>query len=237
MLLPELATGATAGDDRGWVLTHLSGCAQCRRELDQLTTTADALLTLAPSVEPPPGFEGAVLAGLRMPVASGDAASPGPVRAARWRLPRWFTLRRTVAGLAFALALCLAAAGGALVVHSRAAEDRRLAEQYRTTLTIGDGRYLRAARLTTGDGRDAGTVFLYRGNPSWVMVAVTAAPRDGSFAMLAIDRQGAAHRVGTCRITNGAGTYGVQLPLTVAEISQIQLRSVDPPELVLTGTT
>jgi hypothetical protein len=69
------------------------------------------------------------------------------------------------------------------------------------------------------------------------MVAVTAAPKDGSFAMLAIDRHGATHRVGTCRITNGTGTYGVPLPLRVDDVGQIQLRSLDPPELVLTGTT
>jgi hypothetical protein len=132
ILLPELASGAIAGDDRAWTLIHLNGCPHCHGELDRLMTAADTLLTLAPSVEPPPGFEGAVLAGLHRPAPSGE-------------------------GLAFAVALCVAAAGGATAVHTGTADDRRLAEDYRNTLAVGDGRYLRAARLTTGDGRDTGS--------------------------------------------------------------------------------
>ena len=219
-LLPELATGAAAGDDRAWALDHVSRCHDCRRELDQLTTTADAVLLLAPSVDPPPRFESTVLARL-------DAAATPPPRR------RLLARRRVVAALAFAVSMLVAAGGGALFVQSRTAEDRRLADQYRHTLAVANGRYLKATALTTADARPAGTVFLYQGNPSWLLVTVTAAPADGAYTVLAVDRAGAAHAIGTCQIINRTGTFGYRLRMAVAEVSEIRLQSADA---LLTGT-
>ncbi|MEV4545696.1 hypothetical protein [Micromonospora echinaurantiaca] len=50
---------------------------------------------------------------------------------------------------------------------------------------------------------------------------------------LAVDRAGAAHPVGTCKVVNGTGTIGYRLRLAVANISQIRLQSTDA---VLIGT-
>ncbi|SCL29566.1 hypothetical protein GA0070624_3907 [Micromonospora rhizosphaerae] len=219
-LLPELATGAAAGDDRAWALAHVSRCHDCRRELSQLTATADAVLLLAPPVDPPPRFESRVLARLHA------APAPPPRR-------RLLARRRVVAALAFAVCLLLAAAGGALFIQSRTAEDRRLADQYRRTLAVANGRYLKATALTTADARPAGTVFLYQGNPSWLLVTVTAAPADGAYAVLAVDRAGATHAIGTCQVVNRTGTFGYRLRLAVAEVSQIRLQSADA---MLSGT-
>ncbi|MFI5488988.1 zf-HC2 domain-containing protein [Micromonospora echinaurantiaca] len=219
-LLPELAAGVAAGDDRAWALAHVAQCRDCRRELSQLTTAADAVLLLAPCVDPPPRFESRVLARL-------DAAPAPPPRR------RLLARRRVAAALAFAVSVLVAAGGGALFVQSRTAEDRRLADQYRQTLAVANGRYLKAVALTTADARPAGTVFLYQGNPSWLLVAVTAAPADGAYRALAVDRAGAAHPVGTCQVVNGTGTIGYRLRLAVANISQIRLQSTDA---VLTGT-
>ncbi|WP_165440051.1 hypothetical protein [Micromonospora kangleipakensis] len=213
-LLPELATGAAAGDDRAWALAHVSRCQDCRRDLNQLTTAADAVLLLAPSVEPPPRFESTVLARL-------DAASTPPPRR------RLLARRRVVAALAFAVCMLVAAGGGALYVQSRTAEDRRLAEQYRQTLAVANGRYLKATTLTTADARPAGTVFLYQGNPSWLLVTVTTAPADGAYSVLAVDRAGAAHAIGTCQVINRTGTFGYRLRMAVAEVSEIRLQSTD----------
>ncbi|MBQ0906019.1 hypothetical protein [Micromonospora sp. U21] len=218
-VLPELATGAAAGDDRAWALAHVARCQDCRRELHHLTTTADAVLLLAPSVDPPPQFESSVLARL-------DAAPAPPPRR------RFVARRRVVAALAIAVSLLVGGGGGALFVQSRTAEDRRLAGQYRQTLAVANGRYLKATTLTTADARPAGTVFLYQGNPSWVLVTITAAPADGPYAAFAVNRAGAMHPIGTCQVTNRTGTYGYQLRLAVAEVSQIRLQSADA---VLTG--
>ncbi|WP_446215239.1 hypothetical protein [Micromonospora sp. IBHARD004] len=213
-LLPELATGAAAGDDRAWALAHVSRCQDCRRELNLLTTTADAVLLLAPSVDPPPRFESTVLARL-------DAALTPPPRR------RLLARRRVLAALAFAICMLVAAGGGALFIQSRTAEDRRLADQYRQTLAVANGRYLKATTLTTADARPAGTVFLYQGNPSWLLVTVSAAPADGAYSVLAVDRAGAPHAIGTCQIINRTGTFGYRLRMAVAEVSEIRLQSAN----------
>jgi hypothetical protein len=214
-VLPELAVGAVAGDERAWALSHVAGCVACRRELAEFSRAADTVLLLAPSVEPPPGFESRVLAALS------PAAAPAPLRRRRWRLPH---LRPAVA---FAVAVVLAAGAGAQVVRWRSADDRALAENYRRTLAVADGRYLRAMRMTTVDGQSAGTVFLYQGNPSWLLVTVFAAPADGAYDVLVVDRNGGAHPAGTCQVTGGSGTAGYRLTLPVSNVAKVQLRSTN----------
>src|SRR5919197_6059366 len=65
-LLPELALGIADGEARAEALQHLAGCPDCRRELEELSATADDLMALAPEREPPPGFEARVLDRLRV---------------------------------------------------------------------------------------------------------------------------------------------------------------------------
>ena len=60
-LLTEVALGIADGAERARVLEHVSGCADCRRELERQSAVADELLLLAPEQEPPPGFELGVL--------------------------------------------------------------------------------------------------------------------------------------------------------------------------------
>ncbi|MDF5752087.1 hypothetical protein [Spongiactinospora sp. TRM90649] len=81
-VIPELAASAMPGDERAGALSHLSGCAACRRELRETAVVVDELLSLAPAYEPPAGFEVAVLAR----VAAGDVP-PGRTRR-RWLRPR-----------------------------------------------------------------------------------------------------------------------------------------------------
>ena len=60
-LAPEVALGLLAGQDRAEALTHVAQCRPCRKKVDELAETADRLLPLAPTGEPPAGFEAAVL--------------------------------------------------------------------------------------------------------------------------------------------------------------------------------
>ncbi|NUT32570.1 MAG: hypothetical protein HOV79_05785, partial [Hamadaea sp.] len=77
-LLAELAAGAVTGQERALALRHVGGCDACRAELAGLTRAVDELLLLAPQVEPPAGFESALLARL--------AAEPHARAAPRHRL-------------------------------------------------------------------------------------------------------------------------------------------------------
>jgi hypothetical protein len=250
-LLAELAANAATGHDRARTLEHLTGCAACRDEMTRLTRTVDALLLLAPRVEPPPGFEARVLAGLEAnpPTTNHPRRLPGLRRLGRpFRVPRQ---RRRPAeagrhargrrlGLRIAAIVVTAAvslAAGAGFARSRGEQDRRLAEHYRQTLRIAEGSYLRAAQLTTPDGAQAGSVFLYQGNPSWLLVTVTAAPLDGPYRLLIVDRAGAAYAAGTCPIAGGTGTAGYRLRVPVSNISEIQLHAPTPSDFRLTART
>jgi hypothetical protein len=248
-LLPELATGALAGDERASALAHVTGCAACRRELAALSRAADAVLLLAPPVEPPPGFEGGVLArldvdtGTAPELATSNSTSPatrtggagGKAAPDRRRRRSFLSGVRPRLAIAFAAVVVIAAGAGAQAVRWQSAGDRELARQYRQTLEVANGRYLKAVRMTTMDGQLAGTAFLYQGNPSWLLVTVFAAPADGAYDVLAIDRDGAAHPAGTCEVTARNGTAGYRLAIPVSTVGQIQLRSRTAPGTVLTG--
>lgn len=251
VLLADLATGAATGQDRARAVEHLADCAACRREVAELARAADTLLLLAPRVEPPAGFETRVIATLEAHPPAAERSwhraslsrrvrgwltrtstrEPGPTA----RRPRPSRRFRLAAG---AVAMAVAAfAGGAAVTERRTADDRRLAEHYRQTLAVADGRYLSAIPLTAGDGTRAGSVFLYQGNPSWLLVSVTTAPADGAYRMTILDRAGSLHYAGTCRIVDRTGTAGYRLPVPVSNVAEVQLHAPTPAVAQLTART
>ena len=59
--LAALALGTLTGRARAEAIAHVESCHSCERTLRQLSSAADRLLELAPSAEPPPGFEDRVL--------------------------------------------------------------------------------------------------------------------------------------------------------------------------------
>ena len=78
--LPELALGTLAGRERATTLAHLTTCSACSAEVEHLSATGDALLSLAPEVEPPEGFADRVRERFGQGgLTSGDTADPsGP---------------------------------------------------------------------------------------------------------------------------------------------------------------
>jgi hypothetical protein len=61
----EFALGVLGGRERSLALEHLDRCAQCRSLVSSMSHVTDDLLRLvAPSIEPPVGFEDRVLAAL-----------------------------------------------------------------------------------------------------------------------------------------------------------------------------
>ncbi|MGH3507606.1 MAG: zf-HC2 domain-containing protein [Nocardioidaceae bacterium] len=121
-LIPELAMGVASGEERERALAHVARCPECRAELADMTALVDDLLLLTPEHEPAAGFDARVLSHLepRRP-----SRAPGIL-------------------LAVAAALLVAAVAGGLTWR-QGANDRELAAQYRDTLAVADGSYLRAA--------------------------------------------------------------------------------------------
>jgi hypothetical protein len=97
---PELALEVLGGTERAAALAHLEECVACQQLVDTLAADADRLLMLAPSAEPPAGFQDRVLTSL--------TRAARPVVARSRRTPRavaMLALAACVAALALALSL------------------------------------------------------------------------------------------------------------------------------------
>lgn len=202
-LAPELALGVAEGDDRARALEHLAGCAACRRHLGELSDTADELVLLAPSEEPPAGFEGRVLGELR-------SGRPGRRRG----------LLRPAAALAATAAVAIAAT---LVLAHR--DDRDLASRYRDTLEEANGRYLAAGDLTGPGGEEVGHAFGYEGEPSWLLVTVSAPGEmgPGVYQLELVAAGGERTRLRPMTIANGEGSAGQAIPGAFHDVAAIRL--------------
>lgn len=164
--LVELALGTLTGRERVVALSHLEACARCSAEVDELSAAADQLLYLAPSAEPPVGFEAGVYERLGLQVKS-----------RRWRPSfTWpLTWRPKVAAAIAACALVLVFGIGALVGHLAGGD-----EDYRgSALAGGPHSYIASAALLSGD-RDVGQVMVYAGNPTWLFMYMDDAKWEGT---------------------------------------------------------
>jgi hypothetical protein len=207
-LIPELAMGVASGDARARSLAHLAHCADCRRELEDVAGTVDALLLLAPVREPPSGFDARVLAAL-------DESPPQ------------HSLRT---GLLIAAAVVLVATLAAGLTWSRGADDREVAGQYREVLSIADGSYLRAADLEI-DGTTSGNVFAYDGRPSWLFVTVDDAP-PGNYHVRLVDTDGRTRWIGTCTVQKGTGSWGTTVEGPIRSIDRVEMFGAGLPTMI-----
>lgn len=204
LLLPELALGTLTGQDRGRALEHIGGCLDCRGELQSLSEVADDMLMLAPSAEPPVGFESRVIERV------------GVTQRTRLHGSR----RVTVA----AVALVAALSGGAAVFVVGAA-DRELAGSYRRTLGVADGKYFAARPLENGEGSAAGHVFGYQGSPSWVLCVVSDGMDEGTYDIEITAIGGGTWSAGEMHVEEGKGTWAQPLGVDLHDV--LRLRLVD----------
>ena len=200
-LAPELALGVAAGEERARALQHLATCPDCRRHLDELSGVADNLLLLAPAYQPPVGFESRVV----------DRIS-SERHPSRWRRV-----------LPAAVAAVLAAITALALVYVASGQDREFADHYRKALEQASGSYFGGVPLRDADGSPAGHVFAYAGSPSWVFVLLTGSTDSGTYAVELITREGTNVRLGSVSITDGRGTFGSTLSVSLREVARIQL--------------
>jgi hypothetical protein len=218
-LAAELALGIAAGDERDAALRHLNSCAACRRLVAELSSVGDELLQLAPEQEPPMGFESRVLAKL--------AAPPR-------RRPLQPLTRRSRWAMAAAAAVLVAALGAGSVVVATA-DDRRLADSYRTALSTGEGSFFSAAPLQGPQGR-IGSVFGYQGRPSWVMMTLQpSAGQQGRYQVQVVTQDGRYLPLGEAVLSGAQRSWGAQLPVDLSAVRQVRCVGSDG-RTVLTAT-
>jgi hypothetical protein len=212
----EIALGIANAEDRAEALRHLSTCAECRRVVEQLSQVADELLMLAPTQEPPPGFESRVVGELELKQAPRG-------RRSRWLSPRWLIPR-----LAPALVAAAITATALVAVYD---DERQVAERYRETLAEADGEYFGAEPLRDETGARAGVAFAYQGSPSWMLLTVDAAHRDGVQRGELVTRKGRTIALGPLEL-DAEGSWGGALPVDYYAVASIRLLGDSPGEVV-----
>jgi hypothetical protein len=198
-LAAEVALGIATGEERARVLQHIASCTGCRQEIAELAQVADSLLLLAPEEEPPAGFESRVLKRVDQPRAS-------------WR-------RRVAAMGAAACIALVVGAGGVLLALG---EDRRLADNYRNALAGANGDYFGVVDLVDESGEEAGHIFVYEGDPSWVFMRFSEVEMPGEYSMQVVTREGKRLDAGSFDLTPDDKSWGGELPVDLDEVASIR---------------
>jgi hypothetical protein len=186
--LAELALGTLSGLERSSVLTHVEGCTDCRIEVGRLSAVADAVLTLAPEIEPEAGFEVRLFE--RMGVA----------RPRRWGLPRRHAQRVALAGTALLGALGL---GLGLGLTSGG-----------TTFSAPTPV---VANLTSAHAI-RGEVYVVPGKPGWIFMSVDHAGTTGLVTCRLATLHGGTMTVGSFWLASGTGSWVYALPVPADQV-------------------
>jgi hypothetical protein len=209
----ELALGITDGEERAQALRHLAECADCRRVVEELSAVTDELLTLAPSHQPPAGFESRVL----------EQLAPARPRRRR-RLGRIFVPLAAAAAAA-------AVAGG--VIFGATSDDRRLADQYRATLEAAHGSYFTAARLRDAGRTPAGLVYGYRGTQSWVYVGLYPSHRSERYRVELMLTSGRRVPLPGLRLDPATASGGQAIPVDLRDVATVRVVGDQPGDVMI----
>jgi hypothetical protein len=232
----ELALGVLMGRERADALAHLEHCGACRESVRQLTMTGEQLLELLPAVEPPAGFESRALTRLGIavpdvpppavgsPAADGEASGrrrvrrvvktrpPGHARTPGRPISRPGTGRRTLATLATALALVVAALGG-WATHGATSPARQSA--------------LESATLMSATHQSVGQVYYYNSSTHWVYMTVDMPSGDGTITCELEGPDEHYTAVGKFRLTQGDGAWGSPGPWSGGKVTGARLLSAN----------
>jgi len=208
--LALLALGTLSGRERAVVLQHLEGCARCTEEVEQLSLTADALLPLAPQVNPPAGFEVRVFERMGIDVPSrGRPALPHP--------------RRLVLGVAAAVMALAGAFGIGLLVDRSPAPAPKQA----------------VARLFEADLTSAthyrGELYLAEGQPGWLFMTIQGAGSTGWVTCEVVTQNGADIHVGKFWMDSGSANWASPLPVPAGTVRSARLVRSDGTVLASAG--
>ena len=217
-LAPELALGVADGHEREAALHHLGGCPTCRRLVSELSSLTDELLLLAPEHDAPPGLESGVVRAIELRDKRRVSR--------RRRRPiggRWAAMRRSWRLGLTAASFVLAIAIGAGAMLATTAGDRRIADDYRALLGVGQGSFFAASSLRSGV-REVGTAWGYQGDPSWMFVSLRS-PVGGSgwYRVWLVTTDGRRIALGRAELGMGHAAWGRNLPVDLTTARELRL--------------
>jgi hypothetical protein len=198
--LGELALGVLTGRDRARALSHVEACPSCAEELEQLSRAADAVVQVAPEVEPPVGFETRVFE--RMGVAD--------VRPRR-RRPRRYWVPASVAAAVVALAV-----GLGVELTSSPPPPSTSAQGAHSALLTGD--------LREG-GQVVGRVETFGGAKPWMQMTLHDSTARGRVRCLVVTEDGVTHWVGTFVASEGYGAWSAPLHVDPKDVRSAEVVS------------
>jgi hypothetical protein len=211
----ELALGSLSGAARSVALAHLDTCDDCRGLVEELSTAADALLLVAPEVDPPAGFEVRLLARRANGLATA-AVAPAPVAPAPVVPAPVVRLRRRARAV-------LAAAAAAIVIAAAGVAVGIAVAPQRTQTAIGNSQ-VRVATLRSATKSAVGDVVLTAGSPSWVLMTLHR-PGWSGWVYCLVKENGHSKLVGSFWVHDGSGSWAVRLGGSGSDVTSAQVES------------
>jgi hypothetical protein len=213
--LAELALGILTGRERAATLAHVDTCPRCAEELEQLAHAADAVVTVAPELEPTMGFEVRLFnrMGLAEAPPTLDRAAPSRrIAAVRWasRSPRWVM---AVAAAVVALAIGLSIGWTTGPGHGGETPDGGPAGVEVATADL------------TANGSTVGSVNTYGGSKPWMIVTLADSWSEGRVTCKVVTDNGVTHNVGSFTAKDGYGAWGAPLRVAPQDVKKAEVVS------------
>jgi hypothetical protein len=216
--LAELALGILTGRERAATLAHVDACPRCAEELEHLSHVADAVVSIAPEVEPTVGFE--VRLFNRMGLVESPLISTAPSasrrRATAWRRvatsPRW-ALAAAAVVLALVLGLSLGwSSGPSHTVTPHAGGGARSEKEVATAALVENG-------------RTVGRVSTYGGSNPWMIVTLADSSTHGRVICDVVTANGVTHKEGSFSAKDGYGAWGAPLRVAPQDVRKAEVVS------------
>ena len=210
--LAELALGILTGRERAATLAHVDACPRCAEELEQLAHVSDAVVSIAPQMEPPVGFEVRLFSRMGLTEAPPTPrVAPARRRATplRWvaASPRW-ALAAAAVVIALVLGLSLGLSSGPV----RTGPTQSLRHEVETA-------------ALTEKGRTVGRVSTYGGTNPWMIVTLAGSSTDGRVTCEVVTANGVTQKVGSFSAKDGYGAWGAPLRVAPQDVRKAEIVS------------
>ncbi len=194
----ELALELLSPTECDILMDHASTCHRCSAELDSLSAVADRLVTLAPEMEPPIGFESRAINAMIGPRGVGTLS------------PRMV--------LAAAVLMLVVALGGGLIGRASKSPDARVAALNDVGISSA-----RSAKLIDASGTARGSALITSGAHTVMTIDLTSLP-VGIYHCVLVGANGGRTDIATWPVgASGSGSWTLPITAELSRSAQVQI--------------